>query len=395
MSFGNMNDTNGQQSQGDSLFSKERGIYTMHIVDLERIYQIENDRSFFQRNMEQYSDVDRLEKLKSLLCDMQTFMESYGFQDYMKDRYVHSVNFYEVQRDLDYTEGNLELCRRGASIAFLVWRECIRKLGSTLPTVNAKEPLPKKLLYRLYSLVASKYDYEKEMKLYGEFVEKYHLRRKKNANLLSFGIARMTNYDLAFNALVIGRARGSKLTLVALLYELIYKARNIDIYTDEKYKSMLNQHYILDNTVGLDAVTKGTKGDVNWFDDTHLVFDRRRSMGKKQIKETGDLNFYASMNYVNFYLMQNLSSLDSRITTIANVLILVIERGHALVFSDSKWLPLFYDRFGFEVFEENPKLAQNKDLAMKILKSRSEFICELTWTDRKAPHRRQGRYRRW
>ena len=356
----------------------------MHVVDLERIYQIENDRSYFMRNMHSYQPDDIVEKIQSLLSDMQVFMESYGFEDYMRDRYVDGVNFYDVQRDMPYTQGNLELCRRGCTIAFLVWRECIRKLGSTLPTVSAKEPMTKKIIYRLFSLVSSKIDYDKEMSLYKATCERLGWRYKSTVNFVSFAISRMKAYDLAFNCIEVGRARGSKSTLTGAFFEKIYQARGEDIMKDDAYKLMLDKQYILDNTVGIDAVMKGVKGAVNWFDDTHLVFDRRRSMGKRQVKETGDLNFYASMNYVNFYLMQNLSSLDSRITTIANVLILVIERGKGLMFSDSKWLPLFYDRFGFEIFEENPKLANNKDLAMKILKSQKEFICELHWKDRGA-----------
>lgn len=332
-------------------------------------------------NMEQYSDAERLEKMKSMLSEMLVFMESYRFRDYINNRYVDGYNFYDVKNQVDMTMGNIDLCRQGCEIAFLVWRECIRKIGATLPTSIKRESVFTKITMKLFNPVASTIDVAAEERLYLETCSKYKMKDNSNFNRLMFLISRMMQYDLPFNGIVLARARGSKSTLTATAFEKFYKMRGTDIYTNKKYETMLNTQFILDDG---SAIVNGAKGQFNWFDDVHLIFDRRRSMSRKQAKDTGDLNFYASMNYVNFYLMQNLASLDSRITTISNVLFLIIERGTAMVFSDAKWLPFFYDRFGFDVFEDNPDIAKNKELALKILESKNEYMCTIRWRDRKA-----------
>lgn len=361
------------------MIGKEQGIFTLHGVDLKRLYDIEDERSLFVRNMEQFGEYERLEKLKSLLNEMQQILESYQFNDYLMERYVNGFTFYNVLEQIDITEGDLDFCRAGSTIAFTVWRECIRKLGATLPThsVNS-ESTKQKIIRRMMSLARG----VDEKALIEEY--KLHGLRDSNVNFLSYILSIMFRYDLDANIMIVGKARSSKTTLACWLWELIYGYRGLNLFLNERYKKLVDAHYIFDNTTGMTAIKEARKGDVNWFDELYLTFDRRKSMKSAQVETTSFLNFYASNNCVNLFLIQNFTDADQRITTKSTALILVLERGFGMLFSDSKFLPIFRDQFGLDAILDNPSLGKERELALHMLRSMREYICDLNWQPRGA-----------
>jgi hypothetical protein len=55
-----------------------------------------------------------------------------------------------------------------------------------------------------------------------------------------------------------------------------------------------------------------------------------------------------------------------------------------MLFSDSKFLPIFRDQFGLEDIMDNPNLGRERELALHMLRSRREYICDLRWRKRDA-----------
>jgi hypothetical protein len=374
-----------REQMNEELQGENKGIFTLTQSALETVGNLERARQNYSLTLNEQDEATRTETLKSLLNDMGEFMESYGFRDYLKNKFVDEYNFYDIESLVDETEGDLDLIRAGSRIGFSIWGETIRQLGVGLPTFRVKHGIMRKLIGSLYSLTLDKIDIGGMVHQFEQFPGVSH---KPNLNRLSFAISGMRNCDIDFNGVIAGRARIGKSSLTADMVELIYGFRGENIYQtmpDNRpwYEHFLDQRLIFEPGHGQAAI-KDSNGDVNWFDESYFTLDRRRSMSKKNIDLTRDWNAYASKKSVNISLIQNFGDMDLRGTSKAVMVMVLIERGYGLLFSDARWIPLVRDQFGFEQLMEHPDQMKDKETAIHMLKSRREFVCEFTWPDRGA-----------
>ena len=118
------------------LAGNEKGIYTLTSADLETIGELERTRRQFLIELDEVDDVTRLEKFTSILSNMKIFMRSYHYDEYLKRTKIDGYTFYDVENNLEETEGDLDLLRKASDIAFTIWKGVLKELGAAIPTYH-------------------------------------------------------------------------------------------------------------------------------------------------------------------------------------------------------------------------------------------------------------------
>lgn len=194
----------------------------------------------------------------------------------------------------------------------------------------------------------------------------------------------MKNYDLDFNAVIIGSARGSKSTLLLQLARRIY-ANDFKMPLNRVDLELIQNGWVYDKIIYTKkqgfAPLKSFKNEVIGLDDAILIGDRRSSMDQQQIKFNSWLNYYASNNNRVFSLIQNLSDLDYRLYSKANAIFLVYERGRALVYIKPKNFPIIKDTYDFDRFVKSPYLLNNEDTGLFYLKRLHSYVGAFSFKD--------------
>jgi len=113
---------------------EQRGVYTLTDADLRAINEIEEDRRYFNANIDSLSNNERMNYLTNVLSDMQVFMEGYQFDAWLKKQKSKGHTFYNVKDAVEDTEGDIDFIRHGSEIAFTIWKQFLGILGVKLPT---------------------------------------------------------------------------------------------------------------------------------------------------------------------------------------------------------------------------------------------------------------------
>ena len=368
--------SDGEEAERE-LAGNEKGIYTLTSSDLETVADIEKMKTAFVMETDSLTRYQRMGQIKSLLTTMQIFVEKYNFGDYLDKETVEGYTFYQVLDGIDDTEGEAEFIRAASHIAFTLWESCLKSLGVGLPTYRSS--VKKKILMSLYSQVINEIDEDEFIDNYMKWTSKNKIVRS-NFGFFSYSAANLYKYDLDFNMVWVGKARSSKSTGAFDFVENVYEARDKP-FTGSVAEKWCEERNIYDADGGIKALKTGD-AEVNLFDESYKTLDRRKSMSRKQVQMTGDRNFYASKKHINLDLIQNFSDMDLRGTTKANAVILNLERGHGLLFADSRFIALARDQFGFEELIQQPSVLKFPPMAIHMLKRQSSYVCELSWKKR-------------
>lgn len=184
-------------------------------------------------------------------------------------------------------------------------------------------------------------------------------------------ISQMASYGLPCDIIIIGRRRMGKSMLSLNLTEDGYLSRekpfdyknfidNYVLYSNKQRPPLQYDQYIIK-------------------DEGYLTSDRRRSMVRAQVESTADSNFNASFRAVSIENMQQYTDLDKRRIDVATILIMIKKQNDAKVFAAMNPLPITKQSFGFGVFDSDPSLLKDVDIANKILDSRAEYVFDIDW----------------
>jgi hypothetical protein len=192
----------------------------------------------------------------------------------------------------------------------------------------------------------------------------------------------MSNYDLNADILFIGVGRVGKSTEAIQYTRRIYSAKWNKPLT-EVDKELIHNGWIFDKVIydktSVLAPLKTSKKEVILIDEAYFLADRRESLNPQQIKFIKWNNAYASNNNIVMSLIQDLTDLDSRIYSKANVINLLYERGSCLNYVRSKNFPIIKQTNEFEKFNKKARLLNDYQSALYQLRKLPSYTFDQTW----------------
>lgn len=200
-------------------------------------------------------------------------------------------------------------------------------------------------------------------------------------NYISYSLSELSNYDLDGHILVLGTARVGKSTLTLQIARRYYSNKyqqNLQYVDTSLIQSKWYDSNIIYSREQGFSPLKNNKKEFIQVDDAVLLADKRGSMLPDQSKFLGKMNFYASNNNLIATLIQNLADLDSRLYSKANLVIIVYERGKALVYAKPKNFPIVRDTFDFDFIQKHTYLLnQGERRSLYNLKRIRSYIGEI------------------
>ncbi len=128
---------------------------------------------------------------------------------------------------------------------------------------------------------------------------------------------------------------------------------------------------------------KNIKNAFIGIDEGYLVADKRESMSYINILYTKAINIFASNNNIIFTNIQDLTDLDTRIVRKAHIIFVIKRRGLAYTYVKQNNLPIIHQQSIFDLFERNPSLLTNGNIADAMLKRIKGFVGITKWKDLK------------
>jgi len=218
------------------------------------------------------------------------------------------------------------------------------------------------------------------------FLRKYQTlsTKKSNLNLYSYCLAQGADHDIDFVNIIVGANRSGKSSLLYQVARRFYAYRmGFKKLSDSDYY-LLNEDFNTRNVIytksqSMESTFKGIDRGLIGADEMIFQGDRRESMQAANINLYKIITSEASRNNVSMLLIENLSNLDSRFLSKANSILMVLERGRALLFVKEHNFQIIKDP-GFQIFEKQPWLLSNYEAGIYNLKTRIPmYCCEIRW----------------
>jgi hypothetical protein len=202
-------------------------------------------------------------------------------------------------------------------------------------------------------------------------------------NYTAFNLAMIPSFDLESHIIIIGSARSGKSTLLLQFTRRIYSIW-LNIPLSEVNKRLIDIDWLFNNYIytmkQTNSVFQKQHKSVIGIDDAYFIADKRQNMSNPNIQFTHLINGLASHNNIVFTLIQNLTDLDTRIVSKSPLLILDYGRGVALGYTKQQNFPIIKSSYDFEIFERYPRLLSNEDVALELLRSRTGYTCNYSWS---------------
>lgn len=366
-----------------------KGIYNINDIDkIISLSTIEGTKTKLLLNLNQLSPRVAQDQLVDLLSTMlSNVLEKYFGDDNNKQIKTYFVkinnkdyNFYQLKAMASSNTNSIVYIRSVAENSFSIYNHFARILGVEIATTKVNK---KRLIDSLFGLIPNKNEaFYKD--IYDGYAQFLKLDRYSDVmrNFIPYCIARMKDFDLDFNGLIIGAARGSKSTSMLQyarrIYSWDYKLPLLKVDIELIRNGWVNDDIIYSQAQGFTPI-KTHKNAVIALDDAILVSDRREAMNPMQIKFLKYVNFFASNNNRIFSLIQNLEDLDVRTYSKANLVFLTYERGSQFVYMKNQNFPIIRDTFQFEKFKKAPYLLNSPILGHHHLTSLHSFLTEVTF----------------
>jgi hypothetical protein len=209
-----------------------------------------------------------------------------------------------------------------------------------------------------------------------------------NLTWLAYNVAMTPDYDISPFIIVFGVERISKSTLTSWLFYYFNLFRDaeypkpLDPTNSDGYDSELARAFPSIAISKLPDYKKYLQNDRKFLidDESIVTNDRRKSMQLNQLKMLTMLNVGAKKNNTLSNLTQYLSDIDVRLIKRANFLILVHERGDALVFMPQKNFAFFSYISTIETAKDNPEKLYD-DNALWNVKRYHDYVMDLQYDD--------------
>lgn len=205
-----------------------------------------------------------------------------------------------------------------------------------------------------------------------------------NLGFLAFALYKMPLKSLAPLVIAVAEKRGGKGNLIANLYRYIFQLKlsepdlnKVDKWLVENNIADLN---ILYNDMQDFNVILGTLfNSVYNTDESLWKFNKKKTMSGGNIDSNTIINTGANHHNIGFAQIQNLANMDGDQVSSSDCLLLIYERGSALVLAREANFAIIKDYYDFEDIKKNHWLISNKKTGLYNIMKKPQYVMELHW----------------